>query len=392
MKKVAGKDQAERAIRAKKLNEFELANAIRHHFDTGLLKSELNAMVYESIIIAKGMKGFDKVWNKNLNTLKVIMHYRDIESMENAAGNGSMSAVHCGDVIRFFGEIAEEHPDLNQVRENFQIGGKDFWDKKKSVDAILPMEGQQADPGTRVRLGTKHKLGPLSDSMKGKMGRFGATQQDLNRTRKVSFRSLEFRSEGEMTQIGAGMKVWSPQDLDILYRIEVAFGLRVGATISGTTTDTLYFLKVFGKFGMDPIFYLLPFATIVAPGHHSLIEAAIPLALAGKINYCIGLYSTLMPDGPRSAAAAEVVKTLVQYEHDQRNRLMLVFFSQREIPGGYWQFTTSPPERTLFASIGKADREMMLQFRGMGKPYMTELDLERWIRNSRLRNARAPIA
>jgi hypothetical protein len=394
MEKVAGKEQAEMAMRAKKTNEFELANAIRRHFDAAPLKGELNDMVYQSIVIAKGMKGFDKVWAKNRNTLAVIRDYQTIERMETAASQGMMSAVHCGDVVRFFGEIAEEHPDLNQAREAFQVGGKDFWDKKKSANAILPQHGSQADPGTRVRLGTEHKLDPISPAMQAKMQPFGATPQDMNRTRKAHFRSLERRSAGEMSQIGAGMRVWAPQDLDILYRIEITFGLRVGATISGTTTDTLYFLSVFGRYAMDPIFYLLPLATIIAPGHHSLIEAAIPLTLAGRIDYSIGLYSTLMPQGSNSGAAAAVEKTLQQYEKDQRNRLMIVFYSQPETPGGYWQFSNKKgsPEQNLFADMGKADRELMQQFHGMGKSYLNELDLERWVRNSHLRNARAPIA
>jgi hypothetical protein len=288
--------------------------------------------------------------------------------------------------------VAEEHPDLDAARKAFQVGGKDFWDKKKSANAILPKVGQQGDPGTRVRLGTKHPLGAPDQALHDRMRTYGATTQDLQKTLKIAFRSLELRTAGEMSQIGAGMKVWVPQDLDILYRIETTFGLRVGATISGTTTDTLYFLSVFGKVRMDPIFYLLPFATIVAPGHHSFIEAAMPLALAGKVEYSIGLYSTLMPSETKSAAAPELKKTLRQYEDDQRNRLMIVFFSQREVPGGYWEFDKASPERTLFGHIGHADREMMQQFKGMSKGYLNELDLERWVRQSRLRNARAPLA
>ena len=392
MKKVADKHQAERAIRAKKLNEFELANAIRRHFDKNPLKQELNAMVHESIVVARLLKGFDKVWNKNRGVLKVIQDYQTIDAIQEAAAGGRLNAVHCGDVIRFFGEVAEEHPDLNAAREAFQVGGKDFWDKKKSANAILPKVGHQADPGTRVRLSTKHSLGAPDATLHDRMKTYGATPQDLQKTRKVAFRSLELRTAGEMAQIGAGMKIWAPQDLDILYRIETAFGLRVGATISGTTTDTLYFLSVFGKVRMDPIFFLLPFATIVAPGHHSFIEAAMPLALARKVDYSIGLYSTLLPAESNSAAAPALGKTLRQYEDDQRNRLMVVFFSQREVPGGYWEFDKSPPERTLFGSIAHADREMMQQFKGMSKGYLNELDLERWVRQSRLRNARAPLA
>ena len=117
----------------------------------------------------------------------------------------------------------------------------------------------------------------------------------------------------------------------------------------------------------------------------------MPLALSGLINYSIGLYHTLMPEGSTSGAAGAMWKTLLDYEAKDNNRLMLVFFSQREQPGGYWEFHTSP-ERILFSSMANADRPMMMQFRGMNKGYLNELDLERWVRQSRLRNARAPFA
>lgn len=394
MKKIIDSGAARVAIREKKLNEFELAGAIRDHFDSQPLKRELNDMVLESTVLATMMKGFDSVWNGNRGKVAVVNAYRDVGALQKAAQEGRVSALHCGDFIRIFGEITEVkenkveiHPDLKAAKEAFQIGGDEFWKKESSVDKHLPMVGQKADPGTRVRLGTKQRLPDISNSMRERIEKFGQVRSG---PRKVAFRNLEPRSPAESGQIGAGMVVWAPQDLDILYRIEVAFGLRVGATISGTTADTLYFLSVFGKVGMDPIFYLLPFATIVAPGHHSLIEAALPLALAGHIGYRIGSYQTLMPIRESSSPAARGIRrTLKNFEDDPRNRLMLVWFLQREIPGGYWEATME--ERPLFRSMAQADADLMRQFRTMSQPYMTELDLERWVRNAATGRPRAPI-
>ena len=83
---------------------------------------------------------------------------------------------------------------------------------------------------------------------------------------------------------GAGIARWMPTEKDVLYRIERTFGLKVGATISGTTTDTLFFLETVPQ-RVDPIFYLLPVATIAAQKHHSLVETAAALTLCGKVTY-----------------------------------------------------------------------------------------------------------
>jgi hypothetical protein len=343
------------------------------------------------------MPGAEGVWNKNRATLKVISAYSNsLADMTTAAERGLMSPFHCGDVIRLYGEVIEAGKGLpEQERVQMQnTGGAEFWVKKKSPD-ILPqvkMTGPQGsvDPGTRVRLGTKEKLGPVSDSMQKKIGAFDRSF-DPNKERVVKFRGLEARSRGEMGQIGAGMVVWAPQDTDILYRIETAFGLRVGATISGTTTDTLYFLKVLRGLDLDPIFYLLPLATIVAPGHHSLIEAAMPLALHERIDYSIGLYSTLLPTGSEHPSTGDVLATLTEFERHEDNRLLLVFFQQREVPAGCWEFEKTGAERALFQRMARADKDLMVKFKSMNKAYLTELDLDGWFRQARVRNERAPF-
>ena len=394
MKKIFGEDAARSAIYAKKYNEFELANAIRRHFDTGALSRDLNDMVAGSSIFAEMLtqnNAFQKTWDDN-SWMDVRKAYPTIRSLQDAAIAGRVKALHCGDWIRIFGEIAEKVPDMNTVRVDFQVGGDEFWLKKKGISDHMPMidlitgEFPDVDPGTRVRLGTGPKRLPGGRAQGQKLDGF------FSGDRVVHFRSFEKRSDLEKKQLGGGMTVWSPQERDILYRIESAFGLRVGATISGTTTDTLYFLSVFGGLGMDPIFYLLPFATIAAPGHHSLIEVAMPLALNDKIDYSIGYYTSLLPQGSTHTAVSDMKKTLAQYEHDMRNRKMIVWFKTAEVPGGYWQVDPiQPGEIRTFTAMAKIGRPMMQQFSAMRTAYMFELDLLKWYRNARRGNPRTPI-
>ncbi|TLX71652.1 hypothetical protein E9993_20000 [Labilibacter sediminis] len=390
MKKVFDGQKVKEVIRMKKQNEFDLAVDIRNRFDKGELKRELNNMVWMSTIVAPNLPGFEKVWKKN-GWIGVISHYKHIDKLEEAAYRGNVKAEYCGDWIRVFGEIAEESPNLNLEKEMFQRHYDKFWDKKKSVNDHMPMSGKgPAFPGNRVRLGTSHKLGDISGEMQAKIKKFGAIQQS---SREVRFRNLEIRAISEMSQIGGGMKVWSPQERDICYRIEVAFGLRVGATISGTTTDTLFFLKYFGSWlngYMDPIFYMLPFATIAAAGHHSLIEVALPLSLWGLIDYTIGNYTSLIPKMKSSSVGSHAIKEILRkYEQNENNRRILVYFLQSEVPAGYWEFESS--DQGVFNTMAKADKQLMSQFSAMPKPYMDELTLSKWYRNARQGNPRLKL-
>lgn len=118
---------------------------------------------------------------------------------------------------------------------------------------------------------------------------------------------------------------------DTCGKMDQVFGLMAGATISGTTADNIFFIKRFASPKMDPIFFLLPAATIVSGGHHSLLEVALPLMLNGINDYTVGLYSTLFPRGSEiksaPAGAARIRSTLRSAEDDSTNHLMLLHYS-----------------------------------------------------------------
>ena len=87
----------------------------------------------------------------------------------------------------------------------------------------------------------------------------------------------------------------------------------------------------------DPIFWMLPLATIVAGNHHSVIEVAIPLSNMKKIDYDCGVYTSLMPTGA-SLGASAIQGALAKAEKDPRNRLMLAFYSAKGKTAGCYLF------------------------------------------------------
>jgi hypothetical protein len=89
-----------------------------------------------------------------------------------------------------------------------------------------------------------------------------------------------------------------------------------GADISGTTTDSIY---VLGGKSIRAELHLLPIATMVPQGHHTILECAYPLTRHGYMNYSVGFYETLNPVGGRA------VEVLVQFDTPGRNRHVLIW-------------------------------------------------------------------
>jgi hypothetical protein len=89
-------------------------------------------------------------------------------------------------------------------------------------------------------------------------------------------------------------------DGSVIGNLDYTFGAEMkGADISGTTTDSIYILKYAAEASRRSeklgLLQLLPIATMVPAGHHSLMECAYPLTREGYINYQIGYYETLVP-------------------------------------------------------------------------------------------------
>lgn len=127
----------------------------------------------------------------------------------------------------------------------------------------------------------------------------------------------------------------------VVGKMERAFGYPaevMGADISGTTADSTYVVENFApQEGLDPIMYLLPFATIVAGGHHHLLEVAATLTLYGKIDYTVGLYDTILPGSYETLSRqsryhneVKWINSLVQNAtRIAKDLLMLVYWPER---------------------------------------------------------------
>ncbi|MHC4644363.1 MAG: hypothetical protein ACYTBJ_02590 [Planctomycetota bacterium] len=173
--------------------------------------------------------------------------------------------------------------------------------------------------------------------------------------------------QGFIRYSGGGISGFELYTHDTVLKIDRVFGLMPGASISGTTTDLMFFMDMFSTGDWDPIYYLLACADFVARGHHTIVETALPLALNGYIDYSIGFYTSLMPTGHRPGkpatshgAQGAVWNALDKAEHDPRNRLMLVYYDRaRQWYEGCYVFDRTDSKFRLLAT---ADDNMLATF------------------------------
>lgn len=259
-------------------------------------------------------------------------------------------AEHCADWIRIFGEVIEDvltplgwrTEDL--IRRAGQKGDPYHW---KKFDARKIAEDPiQKDAGRRRILAEKNPQ---------------HAEYEAGQTPAWDF----MRS-----QPSAGMARWDVKEGDTLGKMDQVFGLTPGATISGTTTDNIYFIDKFKRLRINPVFYLLPAASLVSGGHHTLLEVAYPLSLNGLIDHKIGLYSTLFPTGagtsrlPGAEGAAEIERLLWQYENRWENNLMLVWYDAPRDPGGCVLYSHIT-DKGLWGRLTKADNHLLNVFKRM---------------------------
>jgi hypothetical protein len=137
-----------------------------------------------------------------------------------------------------------------------------------------------------------------------------------------------------------------------ILKLDRLFGLITGADISGTTTDTVFALEVWGSELLTAAYYMLPLATIVHNNHHSLIEVALAMTLDGTINYDVGFYTTLRPKGctlpPELSKIGEILATA---EVSSLNQHFLLYYENGATqPSGCIRFT--PDEVNWLKAFG----------------------------------------
>ena len=339
MKEIVNAEDIHRMRKEKQALEQGLAMDLLEIFNderAGLIQ-QLRALVGKAVEEIDEKKAsdpaaFDGIWAKespNYSACKDL----GITAWNKSAVSGkvrSFRAEHCSDFIRLYGEVVEKiiKGKADAQRKSFQKGSPYQWDKGESG-------GRQRVPS-------------------------GKNPEQHNAYAARQGPAWEF-----LIGLGGGIKVWDIQDNDTTGKMDRVFGLVHGATISGTTTDTIFFLQAFGKVNLDPIYFLLPLATIVGGGHHSLLEVATPLSLNGIIDYHIGLYSTLFPKRgalPESDGVREVRLLLDTYEDHTWNNLILTYFKAPADPEGCLLFDRIT-DRKQWETFSRSNERLLEKFR-----------------------------
>ena len=118
---------------------------------------------------------------------------------------------------------------------------------------------------------------------------------------------------------------------DIVRSIDKVLGLPEGASISGTTSDTIWAVEVISNFlngqgkSFDPNILLLPLAAIVAGYHHTALEVGLAMTINGYITYQPGFYTSFQDsEMSKTAWGARIHAILANAENDGKNLLMLI--------------------------------------------------------------------
>lgn len=250
-----------------------------------------------------------------------------------AAFASGLKAEHCADWIRIYGEVVEDvlKGSADDKRKSYQtLADEGFWEKKEG----------------------------------GLRQRFDANKNPKH-TEYAAARTEAWVQAS--SRPASGIARWDVDfDKDTTGRMDQVFGLMPGATISGTTTDNIYFLDKFSRMHLDPVYYLLPVAAIVAGGHHSLLEVALPLTLNHVIDYTVGLYTTLLPkqvEGGNAPTGALAIKgVLKNFEEKPENHLMLVYYQGVGQPKGCLLYDTATDLRS-WQVIARADERLLRKFK-----------------------------
>jgi hypothetical protein len=343
---------AEQYIREKQSMEVGLAFDILEVFDHELIKSVREACKASIVLIDDSLGGSVRFKRDFISKWKNV--YTCFHGLGGAGWNAdallqladTWTASKCGDWIRVYGEIVEEkHFGVGEdvVRTAYQKGPQGSWKKPggPQMGNALNQPDFQKD-----RLRRRVEFSKLSQAEKGIYSTKLTPSHEL-------LTSMPF----------AGAKKWAIMGDDITGKMDDVFGLMPGATISGTTTDNIYFISKFAFAASDPTLYLLPYGTIVSGGHHSLLEVALPLSTNGIIDYRIGCYSTLIPEGFNTTTAQIIRKFLTAYENRLENRLMLVYYRNGRVDGCF--VCESEIDKAKWKEKFKANKTLMSNFMSM---------------------------
>ena len=266
----------------------------------------------------------------------------------------SLGAQECSDVIRLYGAAVEElGGQLNTLKETYRPGGDPIWKDGR----IRSKPGPGAIPDEH----TNWQIPAVVHGIDFKQA--GAMKMKTNIP-------LPPREQGQQ-------RFFTPTMTSTVKKIDKAFGLPVGADISGTTTDSIFFIERLARrcnIPYDPLYQLLALATLVAARHHAVIESALSLTLNKIITYKIGFYNSLLPSDSKHQAKAAISSVLSEHENHDWNVHILVYFDQPERVVGGYQFEGGEINR--FKELATTSQDFMWLFNTM-PPYPTKVRIER---------------
>ena len=196
-----------------------------------------------------------------------------------------------------------------------------------------------------------------------------------------------YHPHSDAARSAVGQSAWSaPQGGIFRYRllhtsnvrrIDAVFGLPEGADISGTTSDSMFFMEhvnsYFEAVGQSctfdanwlPVIQLLPLVTMVSQGHHTLLESALSLTLNENMTYSVGFYSTLMPHW---SSWTDTTVTLGQWmlwaEDHEWNYHMLCYYDEGHLCGYlFGRDANRMVEQERFKRLAKTGRRFLDYFR-----------------------------
>jgi hypothetical protein len=308
-------------INDKQRLETELAWTLLETFnsDPGLI-GPLRAMASQALAEFRALKSASPIASAAItqawqSQIGIVPLCRKFPAGFNSIVVATLDAQECSDLIRLYGEFIEKAGRLG----------------------AHGVAGPQGDYALQDAIKSSYRVGADRWATEKAPARADVLQ-GYGRLREPVQAGLQATSDvhSALISMGGGAARFALRDMSTVNRIDRVFGLVPLADISGTTTDSLYFMERFsGPTAGDPVFYLLPLGTIVALGHHSLLEVALSLAINRIVDYRIGFYTTLRPAGAVRGMAA-IGAALAQAEWQPRNRRMLIYFGRGDglsVPG-----------------------------------------------------------
>lgn len=316
--KVIGDDQIKAITKQRDKLEVQLAKALLSKFKDNalwevkivcreLLRDILNRKTVLFLLPIKVAKAV--VIN---NWLSIWDHYPPKPEVENPAmveahlnrllvNSVSWSAGDCSDIIRLYGEIVEAAPQFKAealLKETYR-GTTLIKDKDENVRGEIVHDLSFAKGGV-THSGQKFGFRAREKGKGGPPPSYVYATFDVN--------------EGALYKpLTSGITKSKLAEYDTVRKIDGMFALPEGASISGTTADSIFCTgKDATKKKLTGWLQLLPIATMVSQYHHTLLECALTLTLNKKVQYRIGFYRSLAP--LEGTMAPDVEAVLGTYE------------------------------------------------------------------------------